>query len=67
MDKANNIPAADTESCPKCGNTFLCSKSNKCWCYEYDIPPENRDYIEAHYNSCLCPDCLKFFSLKKEM
>jgi len=67
MGKVKNGQIAEEESCPKCGKKFICNKSGKCWCYEYDIPAENLDYIEAHYNSCLCPDCLKFFSLGSKM
>jgi len=52
----------ETKKCPRCGNEFLCSTSSKCWCYDYDVPVENLEIIEEKYSSCLCPDCLKFYT-----
>ncbi|NVO18598.1 MAG: cysteine-rich CWC family protein [Bacteroidetes bacterium] len=50
------------KKCPRCGSEFNCSTSSKCWCYEYDIPAENLDKLEAEYDSCLCPECLKLYT-----
>ncbi|MCB2221500.1 MAG: cysteine-rich CWC family protein [Bacteroidetes bacterium] len=48
--------------CPKCGNTFHCSTSSKCWCYEYDVPTDVMEQLQDEYNGCLCPECLKEYT-----
>ena len=48
--------------CPKCGNHFFCSTSSKCWCYEYDVPADVMENLQAEFKGCLCPDCLKEYS-----
>jgi hypothetical protein len=48
--------------CPRCGNSFHCSKSGKCWCYEVYLPLNVLEEIESKYDSCLCPSCLKELS-----
>lgn len=55
----------EAEYCPKCGKEFSCSKSGKCWCFEFDIPIEVQEVIKQEYDSCLCPACLLEFSPKK--
>ncbi len=52
----------EQKKCPKCGNTFVCSTSAKCWCFEYDVPAGTMEMIQDTWHGCLCPDCLKSFS-----
>lgn len=51
--------------CPRCGKQFHCSKSGKCWCFEVYLPLDALEFIEANYDSCLCPACLIEFSHPK--
>jgi len=59
-DKPEKIK--ESSKCPKCGKSFYCSPSGKCWCYEVFVPPERLNEINDKYNSCLCPACLNAFS-----
>lgn len=52
----------ETKKCPNCGKEFICSASSRCWCYAFDISPENLEIIEDKFSSCLCPDCLKLYA-----
>jgi ribosomal protein L34E len=52
----------EQKKCPKCGSTFTCSASAKCWCFEYEVPSETMEMIQDKYQGCLCPDCLKSFA-----
>jgi len=52
----------EPSECPRCGNSFHCSKSGKCWCYEVYLPLNVLEEIESKYDSCLCPSCLKELS-----
>lgn len=47
--------------CPKCGKAFGCcvEQGGQCWCASVKLSPDNRSYLAANYNGCLCPDCLK--------
>lgn len=59
------LKLVEKEVCPRCGKSFECGKSGKCWCYELDVPNSILEKIEKDYDSCLCPDCLKEFSSTK--
>jgi hypothetical protein len=48
----------EPEICPRCGKSFECGKSGKCWCYEVDTKPSVLELINQKYDSCLCPSCL---------
>jgi hypothetical protein len=52
----------DPETCPRCGKSFHCSKSGKCWCFEVYLSLKVLEEIEAQYESCLCPACLRELS-----
>jgi hypothetical protein len=52
----------EQETCPRCGKTFRCSKSGRCWCFELALPPDMLDEIEKSYDRCLCPECLKEYA-----
>jgi ribosomal protein L34E len=62
MNKSEKPILVEASKCPKCGASFHCSTSNKCWCYEFDVPSDKRDEIEEKYQGCLCPNCLKEFA-----
>lgn len=52
----------EQKKCPRCGNTFTCSTSAKCWCFEVDVTSETMEMIQDKFQGCLCPDCLKSFA-----
>jgi hypothetical protein len=54
----------EPDICPQCSQEFHCSKSARCWCYEVETSASLLEEIQAKYNSCLCPDCLKRYSEK---
>jgi hypothetical protein len=49
----------EKQACPRCGEKFACSKSPRCWCYEFDLPADVLTRIEDIYDGCLCEKCLK--------
>jgi hypothetical protein len=53
---------SESSVCPRCGKSFHCSKSGKCWCYEVYLPLKILEEIEEKYDSCLCPACLSELS-----
>lgn len=56
----NNIKLlTEKNKCPGCNQTFDCSTSKKCWCFEVDVSPDKLETIEKKYETCLCPGCLK--------
>lgn len=52
----------ETKVCKRCGNTFGCGVTGKCWCYEISLDDEALKMIEDQYEGCLCPDCLNAIS-----
>ena len=52
---------APTESaCARCGRAFGCGAgTGDCWCAELVLDAEASRRIEASYDGCLCPDCLR--------
>ncbi|MEI6847158.1 MAG: cysteine-rich CWC family protein [Chlorobiaceae bacterium] len=44
--------------CPMCGTPFTCALSTTCWCSTRKVPSELRDYLAAHYATCICSNCL---------
>jgi len=53
------IQLIEPEICPRCGKSFECGKSGKCWCYEIDTKPFMLELINKKYESCLCRSCLE--------
>ena len=47
--------------CPKCGEVFTCGAqdSTGCWCMSVNLSDAHRAELEAQYDGCLCPACLK--------
>jgi hypothetical protein len=35
----------EDDKCPRCGNSFVCSKSGKCWCYEITVTESVKEEI----------------------
>ena len=53
----NRVDAKTENTCPRCGNTFVCGMAaglDKCWCAELPpiVPPDPGA-------GCLCPGCLR--------
>ncbi len=51
--------------CSACGNSFSCYKDNTCWCFDQELSEETRKVLKDKYKGCLCPECLKQFTVKK--
>jgi hypothetical protein len=51
----------EQKKCPRCGSSFVCSTSAKCWCFEVEVPPAAMEIIQETWDGCLCPTCLKSF------
>jgi hypothetical protein len=47
-----------TVTCPICGQQFTCALSANCWCASKAVPEEVRNYLAAHYETCVCSACL---------
>ncbi len=56
------MKTSEKEICPKCKKEFICSKSNKCWCFEFGLDSNQLENIAENYESCLCPNCIKELS-----
>ena len=51
---------ADYNYCPKCGTPFECKWEDilNCQCNTVSLPAETVRFLEKHYESCLCENCL---------
>lgn len=58
---------ADSE-CPRCGALFECKAGNlpECGCSQIVLSEAALDYLEAHFDACLCPDCLRAIACETE-
>lgn len=54
------------KTCPKCGKKFECTHDAHCWCMTLVITPENLKRLKSEYSDCLCEECLKGYSEKKD-
>ncbi len=56
--------------CPFCGKNNGCMVDEKtaCWCYDFPIPEELREYIplEKRMKACVCKDCMMAFIKNRE-
>lgn len=54
-----NIESASV--CPRCGARFMCRHGDvtHCQCAAVALGAEDRAYIAARYQACLCADCLR--------
>lgn len=50
--------------CPSCKKMFICKSNriNLCQCMKIELNSKTKDYIEAHYDECLCINCLDMFN-----
>ncbi|MBR1716240.1 MAG: cysteine-rich CWC family protein [Paludibacteraceae bacterium] len=50
--------------CPRCGKEFVCrhDQPSICQCAAVQLTKEVRAYLSAHYQDCLCADCLRELS-----
>jgi hypothetical protein len=53
--------ANEENSCPRCGNPFICKPGDiaNCLCYAITLNGEERAFIGERYTGCLCYACLK--------
>jgi hypothetical protein len=56
-----------TKKCSKCETAFECSsEKDGCWCEEVYIDLSALEAIKELYDNCLCPPCLKEYSVVSE-
>ena len=60
----NNSSTPVSVTCPRCGKTFICSRSSECWCTTMELTDEIRSYLAAHYDTCVCRECLEELQAK---
>ncbi|KAF0095696.1 MAG: hypothetical protein E1N59_472 [Puniceicoccaceae bacterium 5H] len=48
------------KACPRCGGDLVCKMNNivHCDCSSVALPKPLIDYIDDHYDDCLCKRCL---------
>ena len=49
----------ETTQCPRCSGYFSCTRTIDCWCMKTPIPAQVKEHLAAHYDGCLCPDCIE--------
>lgn len=51
----------EEKCCPRCKVAFECKAGSimQCQCMATQLSVEERAYIEAKYDDCLCIDCLR--------
>ena len=55
-----------TKKCSKCEMPFeCCNEKMGCWCEDLHIDLETLKELKSKYDNCLCPNCLKEYSLKE--
>ena len=54
--------------CPRCQLVFECKPGSVllCQCSAVQLSVEERAYVEARYDDCLCIDCLRDLQKKYE-
>lgn len=54
-------PKHEPKACPRCGGGFECKVGNvlQCQCMAVPLDTEDRAYIQARYEDCLCAACMK--------
>ena len=53
-------PKHEVKNCQRCGDGFECKTGSilLCQCQTVVLTQEQREYIAAHYDDCLCSSCL---------
>ncbi len=51
----------ETKYCARCNFRFECKVGSilLCQCAEVDLTDQERDYLKAQYNDCLCAKCMR--------
>ena len=54
------MPAHEIKTCPRCQRDFECRTGSieLCQCQTVTLDERHLNYISAHYEDCLCADCL---------
>ncbi len=47
------------KACGRCGRPFGCTQTYGCWCGEIKLDDAQRAWLQARYDNCVCPECLK--------
>jgi hypothetical protein len=60
------MPRHEEKICPRCQARFECKVGsiNLCQCQTVQLNDDERAYIQAQFDDCLCANCL--LALKKE-
>jgi len=55
------MPQHEQKQCPRCDRLFECKAGSilLCQCQTVYLTPEHLEYVNLHYNECLCSSCLK--------
>ncbi|HHM20540.1 MAG TPA: dihydroneopterin aldolase [Bacteroidetes bacterium] len=52
-----------SKKCARCGRPMICYNDNSCWCHGTKLYRQTLEQMKTHYgNSCLCQECLQYFS-----
>lgn len=55
-----------TKNCSKCDAAFeCCNEKEGCWCESLYIDLGTLNSLKKTYDNCLCPNCLKEYSLRE--
>jgi hypothetical protein len=55
------MPLHENKTCPRCQQPFECKVGDisHCQCSGLVLTPEEKIFLEARYNDCLCINCLR--------
>ncbi len=55
------MPIHEQKICPRCNQTFECRIGDimHCQCNVIVLSGDEKNFVEEHYNDCLCINCLK--------
>lgn len=54
------MPEHELKICPRCHTSFECKVSliHECQCADVSLTEDSNNYIQVHYQDCLCRTCL---------
>ncbi len=56
-----------SKNCSKCNVVFECSNEKRgCWCEDLLLDIKTLKTLKEQYDNCLCPLCLKDYSVIQE-
>ncbi|RYU92619.1 cysteine-rich CWC family protein [Emticicia agri] len=55
------VPTHSPDICPRCHQSFVCKahEIGVCQCSAISLTKEQTAFINQHYDTCLCINCLK--------